>query len=64
MPTFIPDTTFERLLADLSGAFMAAATSNQLDLHDALVLALAEADVMPECCRADYEDDGAVRLVA
>ncbi len=32
---------------------MRAATSTQVDLHDALVLALADADLLPEVCRGD-----------
>jgi hypothetical protein len=53
MPHYILDATFDRLLNDLAGAFMRAATSTQVDLHDALVLALADADLLPEVCRGD-----------
>lgn len=56
MPTFLNDDTYNRLMHDLSGAIIKAATSAQLDLHDALVLALADADILPEVCRCDFED--------
>lgn len=55
MPTFIPDSTYENLLRDLSGAFMSAATSTGCDLRDKLAEALANADVLPEMCRPDVE---------
>lgn len=64
MPTFIPDQAFDRLLADLTGAFMVAATSTGTDLHDKLIEALACADLLPESCRADYMDEVAVKLAA
>ncbi|MFA7433928.1 MAG: hypothetical protein WCZ72_09460 [Gemmobacter sp.] len=50
---YIPDATFDRLLADLSGAFMVAATTTGTDLNDVLLEALANAGVMPEYARAD-----------
>ncbi len=64
MPTFIPDQTFERLLADITGAFMAAATSTGIDLHDKLIEAFACAEVLPESCRVDFMDDVAVLRAA
>ena len=64
MPTFLAEETYNRLLADLTGAFMAAATSTNTDLNDKLIEALACADLLPESCRPDFMDDVAVRLVA
>ena len=64
MPHFLTDEAFDRLLADLTGAFMAAATSTNTDLNDKLIEALACADLLPESCRPDFMDDVAVRLVA
>lgn len=58
MPRFIPDATYARLLDDLAGAFMAAATSPTLDLRDTLATALAAADLLPEVCRGDFGDEG------
>lgn len=55
MPNFISTETYHQLLADLSGAFMAAATSTGVDLHDKLAEALACAGVLPETCRDDFE---------
>lgn len=49
MPTFIPDSTYDRLLADLRAAALTT------DWHSALAEALACADVMPEGCRSDFE---------
>lgn len=60
MPTFLPEATYDRLLNDLAGAFMVAATSTGTDLRDELAKALAVADVLPGCCR---EGDG-LRAVA
>lgn len=54
MPHFIPDTAYARLLDDLTGAFMAAATSTTTDLRDTLATALAGADLLPEACRGDF----------
>ncbi|WP_439559892.1 hypothetical protein [Roseinatronobacter sp.] len=55
MPQFIPDTTYTRLLDDLAGAFMAAASSTHTDLRDKLAEALGAADVLPEVCRGDFD---------
>lgn len=59
MQIFLSDDTYERLLDDLTGAFMDAATSTGADLRDKLAEALAGADVLPEGCRSDFEDGGA-----
>lgn len=59
MPQFIPDTTYARLLDDLTGAFMAAATNTGTDLRDKLAEALAEADLLPEVCRGDFVGEAA-----
>lgn len=56
MPTFLSAEAYHRLLADLSGAFMAAATSTGADLNDKLAEALARAGVLPETCRGDFEN--------
>ncbi len=61
MTNYLPTTTYNELLSDLAAAFTEAANSTSQTLHDLLVLALAEADVMPECCR---EDGGEVVLFA
>lgn len=58
MPHFIPDTTYYRLLDDLAGAFMAAATSTGADLRDSLAEALAGANLLPEVCRGDFDGEG------
>ncbi|MCB5409164.1 hypothetical protein [Pseudogemmobacter faecipullorum] len=55
MPNFISTEIYNRLLVDLSGAFMAAATSTGADLNDKLAEALACAGVLPEACRGDFE---------
>lgn len=55
MPTFLPDATFDGLIADLSGTFITAAASTSTDLRDELVKALAAADVLPEVCAENYE---------
>lgn len=54
MQHFLSDETYSRLLADLTGAFMAAATSTGTDLRDKLAEALACADILPEVCRGDF----------
>jgi len=59
MPQFIPDTTYSRLLDDLTGAFMTAATTTGTDLRDKLAEALAGADLLPEACRGDFVQDAA-----
>lgn len=51
---YIPDSTYAALIADLAGAFMAAATGMG-DLHGKLAEALAVAGVMPEGCREGAE---------
>ncbi|GHC17398.1 hypothetical protein GCM10007291_15210 [Gemmobacter nanjingensis] len=60
MPHFIPDTAYDRLLSDLAGAFMAAATSTGTDLRDKLAEVLAAADVLPEACRGNFAEGVAV----
>ena len=54
MTAFIPDSAYENLIADLAGAFVAAATGTG-DLQGKLAEALAVAGVMPECCREGAE---------
>lgn len=51
MPTFIPDASYDRLLADLRAAALTT------DWHGAMAEVLACADVMPEGCRADFEGE-------
>lgn len=55
---YLPDSAYAALIADLAGAFMAAATGMG-DLHgklaEALAEALAVAGVMPEGCREGHE---------
>jgi len=58
VPHFIADTTYARLLDDLAGAFMTAATRTGTDLSDTLAEALACADLLPEVCRGDFEGEG------
>lgn len=55
MNHYLTEETYSALLADLSDAFMAAATTTGADLRDKLVEALAVAGVMPECCRENCE---------
>lgn len=55
MPQFIPDTTYARLLDNLAGAFITAATNSHTDLRGKLAEALADADLLPEVCRRDFE---------
>ncbi|WP_156317431.1 hypothetical protein [Cypionkella psychrotolerans] len=50
---FIADNEYAKLVADLAEAYMRAATTTGTDLHDVLVEVLADADIMPERCRAD-----------
>jgi len=64
MPHFLTDEAFDRLLADLNGVFMAAATTTGADLNDKLIEALACADLLPESCRPDFMDDVAVQRAA
>ncbi len=52
MTAFIPDSAYDALLDDLTGAFVAAATGLG-DLRGKLAEALAASGVMPECCRDD-----------
>ncbi|HWL56527.1 MAG TPA: hypothetical protein VNQ78_07600 [Paracoccus sp. (in: a-proteobacteria)] len=55
MPSiYLSDSAYSDLLADLAGAFMAAATGMG-DLHGKLAEALAVAGVMPEACREGAE---------
>ncbi|TGN68283.1 hypothetical protein E4L95_01995 [Paracoccus liaowanqingii] len=54
MPTFLSPETYATLIADLSSAFTSAAHSTTHSLHDLLAEALANADVLPEACRADF----------
>ena len=49
MPTFFPDSTYDRLLADLRAAAL------NTDWRSAMAEVLACADVMPEGCRSDFE---------
>lgn len=51
----LPRPAYDALLADLTGAFMRAATSTFTDLHDALAEALAVAGIMPEGCGEEGE---------
>lgn len=57
MPHFIPDITYCRLLDDLAGAFMVAATNTGADLRDTLAEVLAGANLLPEVCRGDFEGE-------
>ena len=57
MPHFIPDATYESLLADLRNAALSG------DWRSALAEVLAGADMLPEVCRGDFERDG-VRVAA
>lgn len=57
MPHFIPDATYDRLLADLRNAALSG------DWRSALAEVLAGADMLPEVCRGDFEGD-AVRVAA
>lgn len=52
--TYLPDSAYADLIADLSVAFMAAATGMG-DLHGKLAEALAIAGVLPEACREGHE---------
>jgi hypothetical protein len=52
MPIFIPDAAYDRLLADLRAAALTT------DWRSALAEALADADLMPEVCRGDFEGEG------
>lgn len=57
MQTYLPGPAYNALLADLSGAFMRAANTTAIDLHDALAEALAVAGIMPEVCRGHGEGE-------
>lgn len=57
MPTFLSPETYAALIADLSSAFASAAHSASHTLHDLLAEALANADVLPEACRGDFDAD-------
>lgn len=52
MPTFIPDTTYDRLLNDLREAALSG------DWRSAIAETLACANIMPEECRGDFESGG------
>ena len=52
--TYLPDSAYADLIADLSVAFMAAATGMG-DLQGKLAEALAVAGVLPEACREGVE---------
>ncbi|MGA0539040.1 hypothetical protein [Neotabrizicola sp. VNH66] len=58
MPTFLTDTAYDRLLSDLAGAFVTAATNTGTDLHDELVKALMAANVLPSVCCENYGPEG------
>ncbi|MBL4917442.1 hypothetical protein [Szabonella alba] len=58
MPTFLSDDAYSRLLDDLAGAFIAAASAPGVVLRDKLAEVLAGADVLPEGCRGDFEGEG------
>lgn len=49
MLNFIPDATYDRLLADLRNAALSG------DWRSALAEVLAGADMLPEVCRGDFE---------
>lgn len=51
MTNYLPATTYDELLSDLAAAFTGAANSTSYTLRDLLAEALANAGVMPECCR-------------
>lgn len=55
MPTFLSSETYAALIADLACAFTTAANSTTHTLRDLLAEALANADVMPESCRAEFQ---------
>lgn len=62
MNHYLPGPAYDALVADLTGAFMRAATSAFTDLHDALTEALAVAGIMPEECRGEEKSVGNERL--
>lgn len=53
MTNYLPATTYNELLSGLAAAFIEAANSTNYTLRDLLAEALANAGVMPECCRED-----------
>lgn len=50
MPTFLPDSHYDRLLTGLRAAALTT------DWRSAMAEVLAGADLLPEVCRADFED--------
>lgn len=54
MPTFIQDTIYGRLLADLRAAAL------MTDWQSSLAEVLAGVDLLPEVCRGDFEGEGRV----
>lgn len=57
MNVYIPDHDHQNLVEALMQGFIRAATSHLTDMRDETVNALAEAGVMPERARGDFEGD-------
>lgn len=56
MITFLTDDAFDLLLTDLADSFAKAANSTDHTLPEFLTMALANADILPETYRADFEN--------
>ena len=63
MPHFLNQNAYDRLLTNLAGAFVNAATSTGTDLREELTKALMAANVLPAICAENYGPEG-LRVVA
>lgn len=59
MNIYLSDAAYADLLTDLAEAFAKAANSTDHTLPEFLTMALANADILPETCRADFENEAA-----
>jgi hypothetical protein len=56
MNFYMPQDTYNDLIADLAQSFTAAANSTGTDLSDQLKIALGMSGIMPETCRDEREE--------